>query len=383
MSSIAYSVNSFWADKATYDDAERRLFENLASVSPDRPGCKDGKTCYAPLLAKKLVAMEQLCEKLEKRVEALEVKLSASTVTSSRSPKRRKPARLRQNPMRIVDSDSSSDQEVEPTTCSLASAKRVCQASSSASSSRVPQPAKNTAQSKLIAVDDLSATSTHSVPAPGKEVDQRQVMSQNDLQPVARPTQTEEAAEEVAKTPASTKPGSSRPNGRPKVGKIFVFGDSQVQNLSCAMKGIIPKDIETCVFSRPGCNFSDTISVVEDVINDRSNNISDDDIFVIVSGSNDVGRGHLRYSETKLQKLAKKVKLVVSQIPIRWDLPVDYERFVNVANTNISGSLPKWGGKFMAVNSNGRDFTKHGLHYNMKGKVKLAKAIQHFVNHPF
>lgn len=150
------------------------------------------------------------------------------------------------------------------------------------------------------------------------------------------------------------------------------------------MKGIFKNnEFEICVFSRPGTLFSNAVNVATALVEDSDNELKKDDFMIIVAGSNDVGRGHLKFNWHELKQLASKVNLVVAQIPIRRDLPPSNEDLVEDANYRLSRVMTQVGGRFMPIMSTVRDFTRHGLHYNLRGKAKVAQNIYNTIMNYF
>ena len=113
--------------------------------------------------------------------------------------------------------------------------------------------------------------------------------------------------------------------------------------------------------------------MAEEIISESK--LQKDDCVVIVAGSNDVGRNNLRFDRDRMKRISSAVCLGVTQIPVRLDLPVSYEQYVKSSNYFLSTFVPKLSAKFIPIMTTDRDFTRHGQHYNMRGKHKVARAI--------
>lgn len=119
-------------------------------------------------------------------------------------------------------------------------------------------------------------------------------------------------------------------------------------------------------------------------IDTLTKDFSDKDMVIILAGTNDVVNRKVQPTNldlSRLRKIARCSKVVISSIPLRYDKPL--------MNVNVS-KLNSWMSKEIENLPNTQlldlsnfditDYTKHGLHFNKhNGKPKLVEKLKNHI----
>lgn len=179
----------------------------------------------------------------------------------------------------------------------------------------------------------------------------------------------------------SQTPRVSKKSSPPK--RLFIVSDSQGRDITKHLQPLVKNTHEVCAFVRPGASFETVLSMAEQIVADTS--MTKADHLIVFGGSNDIGRGKgpIDYSSGSLLDLSSKTNLIFAAIPPRFDLPIHYEEDVCRANKRIKEDLEQSDAQYISEYSR-HHFTRHGLHFNAKGKSMLAFKIEKLVtNTPF
>ena len=104
---------------------------------------------------------------------------------------------------------------------------------------------------------------------------------------------------------------------------------------------------------------------------------------VVMGGTNDITEEGVKRGLFKLrEKLGNNRKVVIVGVPHRYDSPYPYiENVIARKNDLLKNFCDYYGYKFLCIDKSQRSFfTKHGLHFNQKGKRWLAEKIQNTVD---
>lgn len=160
--------------------------------------------------------------------------------------------------------------------------------------------------------------------------------------------------------------------------RVFIFSDSMGRDMSHFLKEILPTSCNVSSLIKPGAKFSDVISSIPNLCHD----FTPSDVIIIMGGSNDfqscAPNSALNLSISKLSTLLSCTNIILHNIPYRFDQLAHLS--TNIYETNQSFKLKaKLNENLHYFETNHlmerQHFTRHGLHYNRKGKKLLAKQI--------
>jgi len=172
--------------------------------------------------------------------------------------------------------------------------------------------------------------------------------------------------------------------------KIVIIGDSQSRNVSQTVRSHLP-NYDVTGFCYSGAKLKDIITSAKDILDKMTKR----DTVVLLGGTNDVNYG-LPYQLTirkavcaLLQAYRGKINIIISYIPYRYDIDkYNINDDIFVANLTLRDAVIKSGGEDSEVHVidvnwllTRRDYTRHGLHYNHNGKIKISKAIVGVMKH--
>lgn len=164
--------------------------------------------------------------------------------------------------------------------------------------------------------------------------------------------------------------------------KILICGDSHGRDLAYHLNKVQESN-NAFAFIKPGGRSRDVLNhkSIEGV------NLKEDDVMVIVSGTNDVSENNaseaLEIMKHTINKFSN-TKIVLVDLPIRYDLVqwscVNQEvRKTNVALNGLCQDYPN----VILVEASRAErhyHTRHGMHFNYKGKMWLADNIAKAIN---
>jgi len=175
----------------------------------------------------------------------------------------------------------------------------------------------------------------------------------------------------------NTHPGKARKRHRKH--RVVVISDSQGKDLSHFLRDT--KDVSTVVYSKPGATMKTAVQQSLHEISECTRN----DLVVVLCGSNDINvhksyRQSIPEALSLLSVAAQGTNVLVFAIPYRYDREelngVIYE--ANVLVYNIVKQV-RYGPRLVFRDGNEaltrRCFTRHGMHYNKRGKGLIANYI--------
>ncbi|KAK4878180.1 hypothetical protein RN001_010686 [Aquatica leii] len=163
---------------------------------------------------------------------------------------------------------------------------------------------------------------------------------------------------------------------------ILILGDSQTRDMGLMLKTLLNKSsVNILNIFKPNALLEDVISDVKKLTREFTSN----DYVVIIGGSNNAimgARMNVKQISTKLRELMNKINIVIMSTPYWHNCKENWVNEVIQQNNSklysyLSGSGSQDNFRYIDVNSElaTRDFTKHGLHMNSAGKVKLLKRL--------
>ncbi|XP_014288290.1 uncharacterized protein [Halyomorpha halys] len=164
--------------------------------------------------------------------------------------------------------------------------------------------------------------------------------------------------------------------------KIFLLGDSHARYLADIIIEMLPGfKVEGSV--KPGAKSKDVLSSIKNVLQDTGEN----DFVVTLSGTNDTFNDCLDEAKSVVYNAvmdARYTNLVVCNVPnnyFEYDNPsvqnqiLDFNKFYrNIVNSS------KWAHLVDLKKLKNRGFfTRHGMHFNLYGKIEICDLISHTI----
>ncbi|KAI5723972.1 hypothetical protein M8J76_013629 [Diaphorina citri] len=162
-----------------------------------------------------------------------------------------------------------------------------------------------------------------------------------------------------------------------KFKRIFIFCDSMGRNISSILSDKFPKLCSFYSLIKPGALFSQVISSISKICYDFGPN----DMIIILGGTNDMidcPPNTSRYLNiSALKPLLNKTNIILNNIPYRYDEHAQLSTNICETNKNLELLCKRNNIIFFQSNQllNRSHFTRHGLHYNKKGKYLIASEL--------
>uniref|UniRef100_A0A8D8Z4Z8 Uncharacterized protein n=1 Tax=Cacopsylla melanoneura TaxID=428564 RepID=A0A8D8Z4Z8_9HEMI len=184
--------------------------------------------------------------------------------------------------------------------------------------------------------------------------------------------------ESTTSSPHTKKPRENRPQyGNPKPGPsrilVSVLGDSHVRGLEALLKSSLPKHYDVTSHFKPG-------SRVEELNSLKIRKHKEEDIIVLISGTNDVSKTSMKSVKESIDKFVDKHKtctLVIVLVPLRRH-SCNINSHITDFNAQISSHF-KDNKKIVILDPNktltSSDYVPDNLHLNKIGKNKIVKII--------
>lgn len=169
--------------------------------------------------------------------------------------------------------------------------------------------------------------------------------------------------------------------------RILVLSDSQGKNLYSHLKPLDNKH-NVMVVSKSGATLKQIVNDCLPIITDFTQN----DYVVLLAGTNDVdglSPHHITVHQglSKLLNMKATTNIIVSDVPYRYDSQ-NLNDDIWYLNSTIKRRVNEYRGKQNLIHCATNEvlqrehFTRHGLHYNQKGKSILAKTFANLINIP-
>lgn len=164
--------------------------------------------------------------------------------------------------------------------------------------------------------------------------------------------------------------------------RVLFLSDSHGRKINETVNTLLNKtdvyknNIEITNFFKPNANF---LQVTYD-IGKLVANFNKSDHVIITAGSNDFKFDTFIEAVQNVIEICAHTNLLINSIPYRYDKP-SANRFIYKQNSHILNMSQEYNFKFNDLNIFLRrnDYTKHGLHFNGKGKVIMASTSLQYV----
>lgn len=166
----------------------------------------------------------------------------------------------------------------------------------------------------------------------------------------------------------------------PNKHKILLLADSQGRKCGEVMNQIFDSDkYDTICFFKPNASFE---SAVDNVIQ-QSRNFTKSDFVVILGGSNNAYNQNLfDNSFLEIIKQALTHTNIIIVLPPLWKNNIQFNSYILQNNFNLC-SIFKESAYFIDLNSflTSENFTRHGLHINISGKILFIEKLFAYISH--
>ena len=175
---------------------------------------------------------------------------------------------------------------------------------------------------------------------------------------------------EVVKTKTSCTPG-------PRKKKIIIIGDSHARGYAAEVSSYLGKSFEVMGTVMPGSRLENITHLASKEIS----NLHRNDFVVIWGGANDVNKNETNFGLKHIRKFALQnshTNIIFITVPHRHDLQESscINREVQVFNRKLHKIMKAMGHvDILDTKLNRNKFTRHGLHFNISGKEKMANHI--------
>lgn len=190
--------------------------------------------------------------------------------------------------------------------------------------------------------------------------------------------------EQTASPPPLRKPQRTYMASRGKQ-TLTVLADSHGKNLYPHLSGLF-EEFNVSIFSKPGARLKNVVQHYPR-LDDLS---SKEDFILVLAGTNDIGvrqPGAFTVVQgiKKLLSWNVPINVIVADIPYRYDTP-NLNNDIFYANLLIKKLIRDYKGPLKAIHlptNEGvtrKHYTRHGLHFNRRGKLFLGRKITRIIN---
>lgn len=160
---------------------------------------------------------------------------------------------------------------------------------------------------------------------------------------------------------------------------VLILGDSHGVGLSEIIKNCLLRkgeDANVLGIVKPNGMLCDVVDRIQFIAKDYSK----DDVIIIVAGTNDVGNSDcyqltVRRAIRKIMSSNLKCRVQVMNLPYRYD-KLDVNNDVWMANELIKKLIVNSSNvEYAEVHLQRHHYTKHGLHFSRKGKLRYAEKL--------
>ncbi|KAG8303923.1 hypothetical protein J6590_106678 [Homalodisca vitripennis] len=156
--------------------------------------------------------------------------------------------------------------------------------------------------------------------------------------------------------------------------KLLIMADSHGTNLSNLVQQKTNLNVTAVV--RPGAKINGVIKEVEEL----SSGFNEDDFILVIGGTNNVestGKKHILEEFGRLMECTKKTNLIVATLPMRHDKP-ELDSKIDTTNTELTTKISNMDTNIRLLELHllpRHLYTNHGMHYNKRGKRKIAEEV--------
>ena len=159
--------------------------------------------------------------------------------------------------------------------------------------------------------------------------------------------------------------------------KVTLSGDSHIKGLAIELRALLTSDYELFSVVKLGSG----TKVLRESITETVEHLTNEDILVISSGTNDYDCDNFKSTFSNLKEYLSSVthaNILVLGIPYRYDLR--NSKAINTEILKINRKLSKMicilpNISFIESNNDTKLFTKHGLHRNKLGKQHIVTQL--------
>lgn len=200
-------------------------------------------------------------------------------------------------------------------------------------------------------------------------------MSEGDIRPC------DDGEPWVQVTAAKSNRKSKHKLKRKKESKVTIVGDSLVQDFGILVDDE-EKGIRACCYPNPGFTAERIQGRLKHLVS------AEDDVVVIVGGTNNVPRDSVGTCIQKLdslidsaQKLNPDSQIIIAEIPDRYDRNSDMRKIREI--NSFLQHVCKKSDKLNLIHNDftREDFGRDGLHFSSSGRQKLAQSIKNAITH--
>ncbi|RZF46634.1 hypothetical protein LSTR_LSTR015515 [Laodelphax striatellus] len=193
------------------------------------------------------------------------------------------------------------------------------------------------------------------------------------------------SGEDSSEFPGSTQ--ESKINYTRKVGrKIIVFSDSQGRELANLLMNIIPHQYSVSSFVYPGAGMCQILDAVHNCREVKQ--LNRDDYLIVMGGTNDFDPSSnekdiviFRLAVESLLLQMKHTNLIIGTVPYRYDMSASssINRLIKLLNGHLRKIIPLNAMLLNTWDLTAKEHTRHGLHINKRGKIKIANRIYNII----
>lgn len=184
--------------------------------------------------------------------------------------------------------------------------------------------------------------------------------------------------------PLQENPTSISPPQRRRRRRVLLLSDSHGRQMSSKLSNQLGGDFSVTGFVKPNAGIQEVTKCIEELTVD----FTSEDSVIIIGGTNNVqnssAQSQIDSVVDKVSPLTKKMNVIVSAVPARYDKPElnetiremnDY-MYIKMKQHEASSSFKF---DFLSQSLNSQCFTKHGLHLNQRGKSLLCDRLAYLV----
>jgi hypothetical protein len=183
-------------------------------------------------------------------------------------------------------------------------------------------------------------------------------------------------ANKVTKIKAN-QPKRKGKSGNEKVHKVLILGDSHVRGCAAEVKQKLKSEYEVIGFTNPGSAMKD----IKAMAKSKMAQLTKKDVVVLWGGSNDVAQNNSIVGLRHILDLvinSSHTNVILMNVPHRHDLMKEscVNKEVETFNKKLRNKMESFKKvELIEVNSERDLYTRHGQHFNSRGKETIASKI--------
>lgn len=165
---------------------------------------------------------------------------------------------------------------------------------------------------------------------------------------------------------------------------VMILADSHGRNVNKIIKNKLDSKYNSIGIFKPNATFEQ----VTDNIGGLTSSLSKNDNVIIIAGTNNIN--NKKYPSFKhivdIMRLCTKTRLAISTVPYRYDFPY-LNKYIFKFNKKLVETVRNfnlWTNEDVDIidinhGCSRRHYTVHGLHFNAKGKTKIADTLVNYI----